>query len=147
MILTFNPGEGEARSWPVQLDKIMQPEAELIERRTGMTWDEFGGKLAQGSALARRALVYVLEKRTHPTLAWESFGADFPVGAISLEYDRDEMAQIIAGMDEAMPDGAEKDAALAQLRALAEDAPEAPKAVPSSGPGEPDSVTLLPSSD
>lgn len=140
MILTFSPDDGEPRVWQVKLDRLMQPEAELIERKTGMTYDGFGAALLQGSALARRALAFVFEKRTHPTLTWESFG-DFAVSAITLEFDAEEMADAIASVEKSMPDGDERDAVLVQLRALAEDAPQAPKEVPASSSGEPVLVT------
>lgn len=128
MIVTFTPVEGEKRTWEFRADKIMQPEAELIERRTGMTYDQFTQAIVQGSALARRALVFVFEKRVHPTLSWDAFG-DFPVTAIQVDYDRDEMAEILKQVRESpgLTDE-ERAGVVAALEAAALEAPEPPKA-------------------
>jgi len=89
MILTYAPEGAEPRKWPVEPAKMMTSEAEAIEKVTGMTWDEFGLALVKGSVVARRALLWVMLKRSEPTLRHNQI--DPPVGSLTLEYERPEL--------------------------------------------------------
>lgn len=130
MIVTFKPDEGEARVWDYQPDRLMYPEAEEIERLTGMAYEgDFQQAILQGSARARRALAFVFEKRVHPSLAWKSFG-NFPAGAIKVEYDRSELARFREALASAPMTDEERQQASDALDVLEVDAPEAPKDPP-----------------
>ncbi len=127
MIVTFTPTEGDSRVYEFKPRKMLSVEAEEIERLTGKTFSEAVAAVQSGSALARRALVFVFEKRTHPTLQWRSF--DFPYGAVEVEFDADEygaMSEAIR-VDPSLDDDSRAEV-LAQLAELAEDAPAVPKA-------------------
>ncbi len=127
MIVTFTPVEGDARIYEFKPRKMLSVEAEEIERLTGMTFSEAVTAVQSGSAKARRALVYVFEKRTHPTLQWKSF--DFPYGSVEVDFDRDEydaMTEAIKA-DPSLDDDSRAEV-LSQLAELAEDAPEVRKA-------------------
>lgn len=127
MIVTFTPAEGETRSYDFEPARLMSVEAEHVEKKTGKPYEQAVGDIVAGSALARRALLWVLEKRTHPTLAWEGF--DYPYGAVEISFDKTELDELIDGVTKA-PGMADEDraAALAQLQRLRESAPESPKA-------------------
>ncbi len=132
MIIKFTPVEGDTREYQFKPKKLMSPEAEAIERIVGKPYAEAVQAVMQGSALARRALVYTLEKRAHPTLKWPDFV--FPFDAVEVEFDAEELAEIRAGVESAPGLSDEERAeALADLAALEESAPEAPKASEPSG--------------
>lgn len=131
MIVTFKPDEGEARVYEFKPDRLMFVEAEELERLTKLPYEGgFQQAIFEGSALARRALTFVFEKRTHPTLAWKTFG-DFPVSAIKVEYDKSELADMRAALATAPLTDEERAQASAAIDQLEVDAPEAPKAPPS----------------
>jgi hypothetical protein len=124
VIVSFTPVEGDTRTYEFKAKKLLSVEAENIERLVGKPYSEAVQAIIAGSALARRALVYTLEKRTHPTLSWASF--DFPYDAVDVEFDAEEMADIRAAI-EAAPniDEQERAAMLAQFDEI-EPAPKAP---------------------
>lgn len=92
MILTFTPDEGEKQEWRFRGDKLMTTEAEAVEKVTGMSYAEFGERLLQGNPTARRAVVWVLRKRTEPTLRFGE--VDFPMGALQLDFEDEEKAEM-----------------------------------------------------
>jgi len=127
MIVTFTPTEGDTRTYEFKPRLLPNKEAELLERLTGKDYQTFVQDASKGNALARRALVFMYEKRTHPTLKWDAF--DFPYGAVEVEYDRDEYAAMREAIeaDKSLNDEA-KAPIVAQLREFEESAPEIPKA-------------------
>lgn len=127
MIVTFTPTEGDVRIYEFKPRLLPNSDAEMIERLTGQTYQSFVQAATSGSAKARRALVFLFEKRVHPTLKWETF--DFPYGAVEVEYDRDELAAAREAVeDDGSVDEDAKAVFVAQLRELEESAPEVPKA-------------------
>lgn len=132
MIVTFTPVEGDSRSYDFKPRRIMSAEAENIERLVGKPYAEAVQAVIAGSALARRALVFTLEKRAHPTLRWTDF--DFPFDAVEVEFDADELAEIRASVEQAPGlSDAERADALAGIAALEETTPPTPKAPEPSG--------------
>lgn len=95
MIVTFTPVEGDTRTYEFKPRLLPNRDAELLEKLTGKNYQSLVQAVTTGNALARRALVFVFEKRTHPTLKWDAF--DFPYGAVEVEYDRDEFAAMREG--------------------------------------------------
>jgi hypothetical protein len=66
--LVYQPdGSDEPTRWPYNPRKLMSAEREAIERRTGMPFAEFTAAVLKGSSVARRALLWVMLKRDHPT--------------------------------------------------------------------------------
>lgn len=95
MILRYTPEGAEPTEFPFKPRKLMSAEAEAIERVTG--WDfggEFGQKLMTGSMLARRALLWVMLKRSTPTLRFEQ--VSICMDDVALDYDREELDAIAA---------------------------------------------------
>lgn len=68
MYVTYRPAGGEPTRYHFDQDAINNMEAEAVERETGLTWGEFGDRLLKGSVLAARALLWMLQRRQHPTL-------------------------------------------------------------------------------
>lgn len=138
MRIVFEPAEGERREYDFDESRtLMSTEAAVVEKLTG--WD-FRGEFLQrlpGSVQAQRALLFVLEKRTHPTLAFKDF--DFPAGAVSVLPDLGDMqrarALVESGQVALSPE--QRAEALAQLdeaeAALGETAPKSPPTGTSDG--------------
>ena len=127
MIVTFTPTEGDSRAYEFKPRLLPNRDAELLEKLTGKSYQTFVQDATSGNALARRALVFMFEKRTHPTLKWDAF--DFPYGAVEVEYDRDEYAAMREAIEaDKSLDDEERAPIVAQLREFEESAPEVPKA-------------------
>lgn len=127
MIVTFTPTESDTRTYEYKPRLFPNKDAETIERLTGTSYQKFVQDVSSGNALARRALVFVFEKRVHPTLKWDAF--DFPYGAVEVEYDRDEYAAMREAIEsDTTLDDEAKAPIVAQLREFEESAPEVPKA-------------------
>jgi hypothetical protein len=93
VIITFRAEGAEDLVWPgFKPDRLMTTEAEAIEKVTGLAFAAWGAALMKGSASAGRALVWVLRKRTDPTLRYRD--VDFPIGDLSIGFDEDELAAI-----------------------------------------------------
>lgn len=134
MIVTFTPTEGDSRVYEFKPREVLNSDAEMLERLSGVNYQQFVQRLTAGNAAARRAVVYMLERRAHPTLKWDAF--DFPYGAVEVEYDRDEYAAMREAIeaDKSLDDEA-RASVVASLTELEESAPEVPKAPePSSAP-------------
>jgi hypothetical protein len=132
MLFKYAAEGAEPRQWTYSPDKLMSSEAEAIEKVTHLTYQEFGMQLLSGSVTARRALLWVMLKRTEPTLRHGQ--VDFPAGAVELEYEphelkaiRDKVAEDASLADE------DRIAALDQLDTMIGDAevavPKAPASV------------------
>lgn len=127
MIITFTPAEGEKRVWEFTKSTLMSVEAEVVEEKSGKTFDETIEAAFKGSARARRAIVYVLEKRTHPTLAWAAF--DYPVDAVEIQFDRDEIGRLREELEKRSGlSDAERADVLVSLERAESELPEVPKA-------------------
>lgn len=98
MRLIYAPEGAEPQSWDFEPRKIMSPEAELIERHTGWTFDEFGQQFLKGSTLARHALLYVMLKRKTPGLRFDD--VQFAMGEVDVVFGDDEMRAFRAALEE-----------------------------------------------
>lgn len=125
MLFVYQP-EGAARTaWEFEPNKLMSPEAEAIERHTGMTYNEWTQAVTKGSMLALHGLLYVMLKRKEPTLKWDS--VQFCLDDVDFELDDTETADAIAKL-EAEPALTEaQERLLATLRAGQGDAPKDPE--------------------
>lgn len=117
MFLVYQPdGSDEPTRWPYNPRKLMSAEREAIERRTGMTFAEFTAAVLKGSSVARRALLWVMLKRDHPTLKYDT--VDFAWDELKLEYSKQEYDQLIENAGDAPQlSGDERTAVLEGLRA------------------------------
>lgn len=99
MYLVYQPeGSQEPQRWPYNPRKLMSAEREAIEKRCSMSFAEFTKAVIQGSSVARRALLWVMLKRDHPTMKYDD--VDFAWDELRLEYSRQEYAQMIADASE-----------------------------------------------
>lgn len=91
MKITYSPDGIEPVTWDFQPDRLLMSEAAAIEKVTGLGFTEWLTSLGTLSGDSMRALVWVLSKRTDPTLRFSA--VDFPVGALAMEPDDDELAE------------------------------------------------------
>lgn len=138
MILTYTAEGAGPREWQFKPKRLLNAEAEEIERRTSMTFEEWAGALQKGSMLAFHALLFVLLKREQPRLAWDQ--VKFCGEDVDLAYELDEKIevrdQLKAGLADMEPEQAEQArAVIAEFdREIAE---EQEPASPEEKPGDP----------
>lgn len=127
MKFVYKPQGAEPRSWDFDPAKLMSPEAEAIERLTGMTYGEWGEAVTRGSMTALHGLLYVMLKRGTPTLTYEQ--VEFCLDDIDFEVEDDEAEEIRLALEQRTDAGETLDesdlALLTQLRS--EQADVAPK--------------------
>lgn len=134
MIIVYAPEGGEEKRWDLKTARIMAPEAEAVEKVTGLEWEPAKAKVLNGSMLATRAVAWVLMKRENPTLRYAAFTP--AASELGFEFDAEEMAAIRKGIEDNQDlDEDERAAALAQLDAVGGDEDETaaepdPEAVP-----------------
>lgn len=89
MYLIYQPeGEDEPQRFLYKPQKLMSAEREALERRSRLDFADFTKSVLNGNALCRRALLWVLLKRKHPTLKFED--VDFAWDELKLEYSKQE---------------------------------------------------------
>lgn len=71
MKLVYTPEGAERREWEFDPNRILNVEAEAIERATGLTWTEVLQATGRGSVGAIHAILWVLLKRSTPTLGYD----------------------------------------------------------------------------
>ncbi|MFI5755620.1 hypothetical protein [Streptomyces sp. NPDC051569] len=97
MYLVHTPeGQAEPTRWRYNPKKLMSVEREDIERRTGRNFSTFTTDVLQGNSLCRRALLFTFLRRDHPKTRFED--VDFAWDELTLEYSRQEWAQMRAGV-------------------------------------------------
>lgn len=72
MKFTYSPEGGSQRTWTFDPQNPAWDLAYVTESETGWPWDEFLDKLAHGSYIALRALVYAFRRRDEQRLAIDS---------------------------------------------------------------------------
>jgi hypothetical protein len=126
--LIYTPGDGDRQEFVYTPGKIRTAEAEMLERRTGMTWGDFNQALARGSILARRALLWHFLRKVHHTLRFED--VDFALDELSLEFDKEELGRLRKSIEETrMPPGTPDgmlETILSEVDKQIEEAEEAP---------------------
>ena len=115
MLIIYRPDGAPEQTWEFDPQELLDVEATAIERVTGWTYGEFGEQFIKGSILARKALLWVLRKRTEPTLKFRDVA--FRVRELDWKLDADERAKA----REAMPDLAEDEQAAVQMLLDAQD--------------------------
>lgn len=113
MYLIYQPeGDDEPQRWKYDPRKLMSPEREMLERRTGKDFSDFTKSVMNGNSTCRRALLFMYLKRSHPTIKYED--VDFAWDELTLEYSRQEYQEMRSAVVDNLT-GAELAAALEQL--------------------------------
>ncbi len=115
MDVTFKPEGQEPQVWGFNSGRVRAVEAEQIEARSGMKYEEWVVAVQQGSARARRVLLWHLIRRDHPKVRFEDT-PDFFMDELEIEYDAAELRELLARLDDASADIEE--AAAEKLRLL-----------------------------
>ena len=124
MLIIYRPEGGEEQTWQFDPQEMLDVEATAIERVTGFTYAEFGEKFLKGSILAWKALLWVLRRRTEPTLAFRDVSVR--VKEFEWKLDAEERKVALANLPELDTD-AEREAILKFLGPAEEQEPDAPK--------------------
>ena len=98
MWVTYRPDDQDEQEWWLDLDDMGDAEAEIIESRSGWDWDEWKVHLLKGSTRARRALLWTLLKRRHPSLRYDDVHSSRK--SFEIEFDAQELGKMIAGFEE-----------------------------------------------
>lgn len=125
MKFRYAPAGADPQEWEYEPGKLMSPEAEAIERHTGLTFPEWINAVGKGSMLAIHGLLFVLLKRENPTLKWDQ--VQFAFDDYDFVYDATETAHAIAKL-EAQPELTDDEADMLEaLREAQAEDDEAPK--------------------
>lgn len=106
MKFVYKPEGAEPREWDFNPARLMNPEVEVIERHTGMAYGEWMEAVSKGSMLALHGLLYVLLKRTTPTLRWTD--VQFCLEDLGWELEHDEKVEMVANL-QALADAGDLD--------------------------------------
>jgi hypothetical protein len=102
MYLVYQPeGSEEPKRWKYQPKKLMSAEREMLERRTGMNFTEFTQAVVKGNSGCRRALLFMYQKREHPTLKYDD--VDFAWDELTLEHSKGELLEMRQSVEETVP--------------------------------------------
>lgn len=115
MRVIYRPEGEQPQTWEFKTGRVLQSQAELIEKRAGCNYEEWAMALQAGNAKARRVLLWHLQCRTHGLLRIEDL-PDFAVGDLKIERDLDELLQFRAVIEATrMEDPEIREIALSQL--------------------------------
>ncbi|MEU0667192.1 hypothetical protein ABZ508_02555 [Streptomyces lavendulocolor] len=87
MIIVYAPAGGEREEYDARTLRVS--EAAIVSRTTDMTWGAVRDGIARDDLEAMRAVVWVLKKRSHPSLRYAEF--DPGVEEMYARFDRDEI--------------------------------------------------------
>ena len=118
MKVTYSPEDGDEQVFDYNPNKLLSAEREALEKRTGMSFQQFTMGVLRGHSLCRRALLHVLLKRQHPGISyddvdfcWDELTVEMTKGEITLAAERlrekgeDDVAEaMLKGYDEAPDD-------------------------------------------
>lgn len=92
MLVKYMP-EGQAPTeWDFNPDKVRVVEAEMIEKRSGLSWAKWVEAIQAGHAHARRVLLWHLQKKDHHTLRLED--VDFCMGELEIDYSLSDLQKL-----------------------------------------------------
>ena len=89
MRIIYAPKGGEPQRFDVTVDDLLGTEAELIEDAGGSQWDTYGewlDRLSRGGWRPMKALVWVLLRRSNPSLLFEDL-ADLSTAEVLFDED------------------------------------------------------------
>ena len=100
MKLIYRPDGQEPQEWEFVLGKFRVGEMKTVEKATGMPFaTEFKDRLFKGDSTARQALLWVLRRRTDPTLQLRD--VDFADDELTLEFSLPEWQDMRQSVEEA----------------------------------------------
>lgn len=104
MHITYRPGDGDEQRWDFDPDKVRASQAELIEKRAGLSFDAWHNAVRSGGVKARRVLLWHLIRLEHHTLRYEDT-PDFALGELLVEHSAAELLELRDRLQKAsMPD-------------------------------------------
>ncbi|MBP9918713.1 MAG: hypothetical protein KBF43_09020 [Dermatophilaceae bacterium] len=116
MRLTYQPEGVDARSWDFTFGGLFSHEAEAMERQTGLSIQQLGTLLRQGSALAVHALLWVLMRRDADKRTLKFDELQFRLGEVTLDLDDEEKRRALEQIDDQIAAGEDVDADLLAAR-------------------------------
>jgi len=116
--ISYSPDGGDKQIFRFDPNRIMSPEAEQIERKAGKPYGQAVADAQAGGITSRKAILWVLLRRQHPTLRYEDL--NFAWADLELAYTVEELAEITDGLSGLDPD--QLAVARAQVQSLATDA-------------------------
>ncbi|MDX2692962.1 hypothetical protein [Streptomyces ipomoeae] len=119
MKVTYSPEDGDEQVFDYNPNKLLSAEREALEKRTGMSFNDFAMGVLKGNALCRRALLHVLLKRQHPTTRFED--VDFLWDELTVEMTKGEIDLAVARLREKNGDEQMIEAMLKQRDTAPED--------------------------
>lgn len=128
MKFIYKPEGANPQSWDFEPNKLMSPEVEAIERNTGLTFMEWVMALEKGSFNAFHGLLYVMLKRTTPTLKWTD--VQFCMDDVGWDLDVADMEAMIEMLEKKAREGELTDPEAVQLENLREQLKEAEAQAP-----------------
>lgn len=142
LYLVYKPEGQPEQRWHYEPGRLHSGEMLLVEKASGFRYGaEFKQELMLGGTMARKALLWVMLRRTHPAIKLADIG--FCDDELQLIQDKDELAAELAAMEgEERPDGmsdAQWSAGMALLRRQLAEAPDAPGKAPTGTTAEPSS--------
>lgn len=91
MLVEYTPdGQTEPTTWTYTRNKVMSKRGEMIERVYGDTFERWNVALVQGSARARRVLLWHLIGMEHPRLKYADLD-DYRTDQLVLRFDSSEL--------------------------------------------------------
>lgn len=120
MLVTYKPEGSEPQTWTWTPGRVLVSECAIVEKVYGKPWEAFAAEVQQGSARARRVLLWHLHRRAHPMLRFED-AVDFYADQLTVDYDAGELRAMRDGLASTGLTGAEQEIAMAALdREIAE---------------------------
>jgi hypothetical protein len=94
MLVTFQPeGQEKPSEWQFRPQEVMQSQAEMIEKRSGMSFPEWTEALGKGNSKARKVLLWHLMTRDGQPVRIEEI-PDFRYADLKVDPSLDEMQDI-----------------------------------------------------
>ncbi|GAA2681694.1 hypothetical protein [Actinoplanes palleronii] len=97
MLVTYKPEDGEPKTWEWIPGRVRISECAIAEKVFGKSWEVLVAEVQQGSAQARRVLLWHLQRREHPLLRFED-APDFYADELLIEYDASELRAMRDGV-------------------------------------------------
>lgn len=119
MKVTYSPEDGDEQVFDYNPNKLLSAEREALERRTGMSFQQFAMGVLRGHSLCRRALLHVLLKRQHPGIRFED--VDFAWDELTVEMTKGEITLAVERLQEKGGDEALAESMLREYDAAPED--------------------------
>lgn len=85
MIIVYTPPGGQPEQYDAKTLKVS--EVSIVQRTIDMKWGEIKAGLAEEDLDAMRGIVWVLKKRSHPSLRWSEFDPGIDESVTRMDID------------------------------------------------------------